>query len=336
MADSMSDYRIGRISAIAILVLSLDVGTALAQYGHDDRASWQRTEEGCEYWVSLQRSAATISSTIPCMNGKLEGEGLIRFFTGDDRDQYWEWDVRRARGVALVGGRLTPVIDESLVSAKSGSCSSPPAIRIVAPANLAYEFPEVKIDLFRLARKKWGESCKKTPISEKYQWYWHVEPDDSPDRNPWISRRPNPLDAVDSYSSHWSSESVRLRRARQDEQQAQIASNAAKARAARRAELAKKTGPFQVVSLADIAPNPFAWSGRVVGVCAMFEGMASPTTARFRGQNFSYTTVTGVPTSRFQRQTVVFLVGRVTGRNLTYIAAVDQPRDDGCSDFIDR
>jgi hypothetical protein len=114
-------------------------------------------------------------------------------------------------------------------------------------------------------------------------------------------------------------------------------------RRTKRQQLTKQAGEYQIANLGDMAPNPFIWRGKLIGTCVMFTRMLGPTTASVRGglPNFAQASVTGVPSSRFTREIVVFMVARVGASAngnlaLQYVAAVDQPGDDGCSDFIDR
>jgi hypothetical protein len=60
---------------------------------------------------------ATVRSTIPCVDGKLDGEGDIKFF--DNGTQYWEWNVSAERGVRMVQGVLTATFDETALTVKT-------------------------------------------------------------------------------------------------------------------------------------------------------------------------------------------------------------------------
>lgn len=317
---------------------------------------WLTTAEGCQILERLRDRAvingllvrmdvttATVTSTVPCRNGKLDGEGSIRYF--DNGRQYWEWEIAESRGVRVSAGVIVPVIDRSTVAVKSFNCTSA-SITLVAPSRLAYEMPFVWSELEAIARESWSESCNRPPLDRQYQFLWGVEGDGGPSPNPWLAN--NSRDSIrrdngpeSRYQRRWqNAENDVIASARRGAEQ-ELARREAAERGARRQELAKKTGQFELVQLSEIAPNPFVWRGKVVGTCVMFAAMRTETTASVRGTGFVSATLTGVPTTRFRKEVVVFLVARVgaeTGGGITlqYLAAIDQPRDDGCRDYIDR
>jgi hypothetical protein len=124
----------------------------------------------------------------------------------------------------------------------------------------------------------------------------------------------------------------------------QIATDANRARQiqqqrkARRDDLSRTFGAMKVMTLDQLAPNPFAFKGTQIGTCAYFTRMLNESAALMQA-GMSQAEVRGVPSTRFtQRDAAVFLVARVLGRNgdiplLQYVAAVNQA--DGCPDYFD-
>ena len=118
-----------------------------------------------------------------------------------------------------------------------------------------------------------------------------------------------------------------LRAAGQEQNRRAEADRIANERQKRLTDIRTRFGPFTVVTIEEITPNPFAWQGKVVATCTAFERMLDPSTARF-GAVYS-AVVTGVPTTRYQRAASnQFLVARVTGQAggyplLQYLTSLD-------------
>jgi hypothetical protein len=321
--------------------------------------TWVRTVEGCTFFEQVRewedtfgarkkvdQSQLSVSSTIPCVNGKLQGEGFIQYFYRGN--QYWEWQLSEARGAKAVAGVITVRLDEKRFSLHRDrpSCKYIAILSLVAPADLAYEMPQVWTEVRAVARQIWSRTCKRPPLPADARFDLNLFPDDSPNPNPWLGLSSNYRTVSDRiperYAQYWrqrEEEAINRQQAALKEAEAR---RATKEREARRQQLAKQTGAFEIVSLDAIKPNPFMWQGKLVGTCVRFLRMLNPSTAEFRGGDFVSLAATGVPTARFRKEGVVFLVGRVTGRttpgasvSFQYAAAVDQAEMSRCGDFID-
>jgi hypothetical protein len=322
--------------AIYLLLLLTLVSGAVSSL-HAQSAQWVRTNEGCSFLDHLRYPNATASSNVPCRDGKLNGEGVIKFF--HDGHQYWEWQVQRARGATMVDGVMRSTVDEAMVQSKMKSCDFILRVEMTGPPTLGLEMPVVGQAIDSLAWVAVARECGQAVATAfktqggRFDVYYNGEYSD-------IRGLPESVESR-RFSQYWQGREAAAIQAQAQAVERDKVNRIAAARAARRLPLSKRFGQYQITSLSSIAPNPFIWKGKLVGVCAMFDAMVSANTARIHGDGFTQALLTQVPTSRFPYPTVVFLVGRVDGQangvlSLQFLGAVDQPRDDGCSDYIDR
>jgi hypothetical protein len=296
-------------------------------------------------YVTIQPPGVTVSSTVPCENGRLEGDGAVAYFYKGK--QYWQWDLSAARGLVALNGQIVAQIDRARVSLKDTSCGFAGAY-VVAPPSLAYEHEAVWTELKRIATDLWTSACKRQLLrGERFGLV--VFSDGSPSPNRWVAIDKdggidNHMGGDDPFTRHqrfW--DQFYERQINEERRQTQLreADRIEQEREAKRQQLVKQTGTFfTIATLADIAPNPFAWQGKTIGTCVSFQSMVGPTTANVDGGTPHFVLLLGVPTTKFTHPVTIFLVARVTPTkanplSLQYVGSVEQPPS-GCTDFVDR
>ena len=293
------------------------------------------------------------TTTVPCVDGKLEGSGRVDFFVRGTR--HFEYIVQPSSGVAFKAGRIIATPDPSQIRYEPGNCTrSERWIKAVVPDAYALWSPALIDALAALGIAELDKNCS---VGERgtggvvMHWASSYSPMANPRAGKSIQRGPRGTSSSFDATFAWNDVSVRVERAvaaeAQRVQQLKAAetarSKAAEAtrlsqqRRERRQQLMARHGAFEVISLETIVPNPFVWTGKQIGACTGFERMLSPSVAALSVMSGSFI-LSGVPTTRFRNQTGVFLVARVMGTangttELRYLEAVDQRG--GCSEFVD-
>jgi hypothetical protein len=124
----------------------------------------------------------------------------------------------------------------------------------------------------------------------------------------------------------------------QREEQARIAKENADREVARQERwnnFVRRYGIQEMIGADALTVNPFAYQGKTVAIHTHFERMVSPDTGLFANGNII---VSGLPRDLFRTQSVVVLVGRVTGSTgqapqLKFVG-VHFCKDYGCSDLL--
>ncbi len=319
-------------------------------------------------------SSAVVSSTVACREGKLDGDtGTVKYFRKNGR-QFWEARYSPERGVRYVAGIKTAHPDVMGAQFEFGpslfggepSCGSRSVLVNVLPAT-ALEESVVVDSLISLSKNWYASKCTRSTAVEFYMradtvvkkrdsmsiyFGTYVSVKRGEVENYFAGRtseywRNHERREIDAQADRERQALMTKQRAAEQRQRDSVAAKETAAalskqreKASRRAAIEKEFGKFRPSRLSDVAPNPSAMKGQVIGFCAGFRQMLNESMALVMGDQGLSAAITNVPKTRFRRtDAVAYFVAKVTGQEqgltvLRYVTAVDQ-RDGYCSDYVD-
>lgn len=346
-----------------MLVLAALFDGSTAGIGQDAQPQLGRDTRGCIVPGTTHNSEVVIESTVPCVNGTNEGYGELRF----SRNGVTTWKLVLSRDTALVfrDNRLKLDWNAEDLELRVLACKRTGAAKAAAivPDSLPLYLDWVAYRVLDAAYSKLDRNCPLPSGSRYYRdvkvfrasaniptlealWYpkygsvscnhYGAYPAKTTRRGSSDGRC---SDVINNYAANSYSRGIKeVARSEQavikatravdlSQRQFQEAVLAAQQREARVADLEKRFSQFSIVTISEITPNPFAWKGKMVGICTSFSRMVGPNTGVFGSG--SAMVVTGVPSTRYQQAASnQFLVGRVSGQasglpSVQYLAALD-------------
>ncbi len=284
----------------------------------------------------------------PCVDGKAEGEGQLRWYAGSDL--IWVSEVKRESGFIIRDGTYEPIIEPSDLEMKVECQVGATTVRVTVDERIDIEHYSTSSHLLRLGRDHGFQKCNAT--GEKMARnniavtldHHGVEPSkyvhSANIRAYW--NRPN-LEEMQQFSNRHGAqaykamkekaeakrhaeraERARLEQAAREEEssrkEAERKREAEQARAEQAAKeeavsaFAEDNGAEMIISMNELQANPFALEGDVVGVEGAFIRMVERDAALFADGAARPILLRDVPSDRFVDQMKAYLlVGEVKG-----------------------
>jgi hypothetical protein len=321
-----------------LLVIGIGI---FAMLQNTSQATPAKDSRGCVVPGFTEQAGVTIESTVPCVDGRNEGYGLIRVFR--DGLPSWRIDVTSESGLIMRQGRIDLEWNPQELELKIlRSCTRDGYVEAAAivPDGLAVKLHWVAHRVYDEAFARLAKVCP-LPRGSSYR------------REVRIYERSLPIEPVGYGGSGWPSGEVSCvvygvyprpnakpdyggcgsfnnhaynRAVAEIQKEARALAAAAAKQAAdeaerqKQAQIESRTNAFvkanrvqHFVTLDQLKANPFVFKGQVVAVVVNFRQMVSPSQAMFHS-SLNILNVSGVPTGRFTRGgSLVLLAIRVLG-----------------------
>lgn len=322
-----------------LLVVGIGI---FAMLQNTSQATPAKDSRGCVVPGFTEQAGVTIESTVPCVDGRNEGYGLIRVFR--DGLPSWRLDVTRESGLIMRQGRIDLEWNPQELEIKIlEECTRDGYVTAVAivPDGLAVKLHWVAHRVYDEAFARLAKVCplptgstyrrevkiykRSTPVAkEGYFWpkgegectVYGAYPYPRPTTNP--KPEAGGCGGFDNYA--YDRVLAEIQKEARELAAAAARQAADEAERQKQAQIESRTNAFvkanrvqHFVTLDQLKANPFVFKGQVVAVVVNFRQMVSPSQAMFHS-SLNILNVSGVPTGRFTRGgSLVLLAIRVLG-----------------------